>query len=604
MKGRSRERGVVLIATMMLVALMLAVLGAYHTITNVETGGVRYSKGSSNGFYSAEAGLNLRADEIRSIFVGYNRPSGVSPSLTNPCTGGNLGSGDYACRKFTFNNRDVWTYIIEDSGNPKILTIPPGERYQNLNAQEYDYTAKAETTNRVGAKEALLELQFKTRLVPLFQFAIFYNKDLEILPGPNMTLQGPVYTNGDLYLYSNNGTLAIHGQTMAAGSIYRGRKDGTVTPSCNNQHVDISDGADLRTLIPNCSSRYLVKPSDIKPWGAMLQMHVQQVTVPGPGIFNPAPGAVYWDRADLRLVMVMDVNDNFSVIQVRNADHSVDASATTKLNSAATCPGGLTGGKTVAYGQFWDLRENRLNKLLDVDVKKLFDCLKNTSWLGSGKALSDTTDGGIVIHLTVSGPNSGAGSNGYGARLRNAQTLQSTSGSPAVRGLTVVSDQAIFLMGHYNSTNKIPAAVMCDTIHELSPAWSDANCGNTAAKCADMADRRASAMTVNAAFLAGTSITGGQEGPGGQGGVYNGGNENMPRFHEDWSSISNVYRGSMVSLSTPNHSAGAWGTGSVYSPPTRDWNYDTSFNNAANLPPLTPRFVYLRQELFLRDYTQ
>jgi len=77
--------------------------------------------------------------------------------------------------------------------------------------------------------------------------------------------------------------------------------------------------------------------------------------------------------------------------------------------------------------------------------------------------------------------------------------------------------------------------------------------------------------------------------------------ENYPRFHEDWSGKTMVYRGSFVSLNKPRHVTGAWATQS-YSPPARDWNYDTSFNNAANLPPITPRFVYLRQQLFLRDY--
>lgn len=99
---------------------------------------------------------------------------------------------------------------------------------------------------------------------------------------------------------------------------------------------------------------------------------------------------------------------------------------------------------------------------------------------------------------------------------------------------------------------------------------------------------------------AGTAI-GGVEGAGGQGGGYNGGLENYPRFHEDWSGDTLLYRGSFVSLNKPVHAIGSWARQS-YSPPNRDWNYDTSFNNAADLPPITPRFVYLRQELFVRDH--
>ena len=62
------------------------------------------------------------------------------------------------------------------------------------------------------------------------------------------------------------------------------------------------------------------------------------------------------------------------------------------------------------------------------------------------------------------------------------------------------------------------------------------------------------------------------------------------------------YLGSFVSLGVPRHVIGAWSTSGVYKPPARDWGYDTRFNDAADLPPLSPRFVYLKQDLFVRDY--
>jgi len=40
----------------------------------------------------------------------------------------------------------------------------------------------------------------------------------------------------------------------------------------------------------------------------------------------------------------------------------------------------------------------------------------------------------------------------------------------------------------------------------------------------------------------------------------------------------------------------------VYTAPNRDWDYDARFNQAQSLPPLSPRFVYLVQERFIRDF--
>jgi hypothetical protein len=87
---------------------------------------------------------------------------------------------------------------------------------------------------------------------------------------------------------------------------------------------------------------------------------------------------------------------------------------------------------------------------------------------------------------------------------------------------------------------------------------------------------------------------------------YNGGLENYPRFHEDWAGFNLTYSGSFVSLGEPEHVDGPWrGTGAgfnIYNPPVRLWNFEPGYNNAANLPPLTPRFVYVQQVLFTEDF--
>ena len=609
LKQSNKESGFVLIATLMLLGLLLALLGVYYVTTSSENATVRFSRGSASGFFAAEAGLNLRAEDIREIFVGYNRPAGVSPASANPCKGSNIGSGNYVCQAYDFNNRNVKTWVAEDSSNPLILTIPPGERYEKLSAQEYRYTAKSQAVNNTGMNEADLELRFKSRLVPLFQFAAFYNKDLEILPGPTMTLTGPVHTNGDLYLFSQSASLTINGQVTAAGDIYRGRKN---TSECTNYPVYIYDPTSSRSLIPSCPGRTRVTQTHIKPYNGMIQMRVPAVTVPGPEVFDPTPGKVYWDKADLRIVLALNSSNAVVGIQVRDADDSNITSASSALNA---CSGSI-GTKAVGYTKtdgnapfFKNFREGdgtaTYIRLLDIDMIALLDCLHSTNWFSTGKKLNDTTDGGLVFHFTVKGPNSSLAKSLYGIRVKNASKLQSTlTTTYKPVGLTLISDQAFYVQGNFNYTSKIPAAIMADSINVLSSNWStttDSNSGK------DLSYRTAANTTINSAFLSGTDTTGGIEGSGGQGGYYNGGLENYPRFHEDWNPSSGkktlTYRGSFVSLGKSLHSNGRWSDQS-YDPPGRDWNYDTSFNNAANLPPITPRFVYLRQELFVRDFAQ
>ena len=68
---------------------------------------------------------------------------------------------------------------------------------------------------------------------------------------------------------------------------------------------------------------------------------------------------------------------------------------------------------------------------------------------------------------------------------------------------------------------------------------------------------------------------------------YGGGLENFPRFLEDWNGRTLTYRGSLVSLHFARYASGSWG-GAYYRPPARDWEFDTRFDDPANLPPGTP----------------
>jgi hypothetical protein len=253
--------------------------------------------------------------------------------------------------------------------------------------------------------------------------------------------------------------------------------------------------------------------------------------------------------------------------------------------------------------------------MLEVNLRGLLDCVQLNP-LVFGFRLDDATEGGLVFHFTVFGPDSNR-INGYGVRIKNGAEIASTlPGAPRPRGLTIVTDQALYVQGDFNKTNWIPAAFLTDSLNILSNAWTD-----DSRSYRNLNERAAENTEVNAAFLAGTDTTGGTEGRGGQDrGNYNGGLENYPRFHEDWTGKTLRYRGSFVSLGASRHVNGPWcGTGgsgtydpltnrvinrsgcNIYNPPIRNWAHEARFSQG-QLPPLSPRFVYLRQERFLREF--
>jgi hypothetical protein len=176
-----------------------------------------------------------------------------------------------------------------------------------------------------------------------------------------------------------------------------------------------------------------------------------------------------------------------------------------------------------------------------------------------------------------------------GIVLTNGSSLPSNGLSIAtpdpvyiVGNWNVYSNGGTSMAGSSNTANTLPSAVYADAITILSPSWNPAN--STLA----IGSRTASTDTVNAAFLTGNVPSNNVN--------YSGGVENFPRFLENWSGQTFYYNGSMVEMFPSQIANAPWpGTGSVYNPPTRDWTFDTQFTNPNNIPPLTPKIIYIQR---------
>uniref|UniRef100_A0A7C5VIA3 Uncharacterized protein n=1 Tax=Thermus caliditerrae TaxID=1330700 RepID=A0A7C5VIA3_9DEIN len=635
------RKGFALVSTLIFLVVMMALLTAYFVLTRMELGTTVASARQTTGFYAAEAGLNLRAEEVRQKFEGYRMPTGTPPNPTNPCQGANQGSGDLGCKTFTLQGRNVITYVTEDPQNadPNLRrkVVPPGEPYQGLMMEEYVYTTLSEAKGPDGHTEAILEMRFKNRLIPLFQFAIFYENDLEFNRTAPMTLNGPVHTNSDLYLDAGrpSSTLTINGRVTAAGRIWRGDK----ANRDSGGNVQVFDGASPRTVNSTGSLRE-VPESELRQWNGWMQARQPRLAPPRPATFDPpwrgsAPLSerLYWNKAEVRVVL--NLNTTPPSVELRTPN---DAPLPFFGRSTpADC--GLGYSNT-----FYNNREQRLIQMLEVDLRALLTCVQDGRVRapdGGLIRLDDDTDGGLVLFLTVQGPESDRVNN-YGVRVRNAAALAAQDGTP-VRGLALVTDQALYIQGDFNAQNWRPAALISDSMNLLSNAWADPTNYPRFAGCFGGANRlqgdqksdpncrnrgrgvpsgdnlndtnrwlpQATNTTVNAAVLTGASITPSQ---GGQGG---GGVHNIFRFHEHWGGNTSsccsgsvsytvatyTFLGSIVSLWEPRNVSGAFHVGPPwYQPPNRNWGFDTRFSEFQNLPPLTPMAVYLKQERFLRYF--
>ncbi|GGR26668.1 pilus assembly PilX N-terminal domain-containing protein [Deinococcus ruber] len=628
-----QHQGVAIVTVLIFAAVLMVLLASYVTMTLTESRTLKASANGTLGFYSAEAGLNLRAELVRSKFIGYLRPIGTGPASSTPCTPGdtsaaNLGSGDMACITYhNLNGRDVVTYMTDvtnydASGNPESGTVGPGDVYVGLNYVQYAYQVSSITfdpaTNTKVA--ATLQMKFQSRLVPLFQFAAFYKDDLEFHPGPAMTLNGRVHTNANLYLNSGL-SLDINGKTTATGKIFHWGKDGRDCSGSGNDGTVKFFG----TLMQCTGTSNEFTDSQLAIFNKNVQSHQQALTVPAMSTLNPdtTGSSELWSKADLRVVAVkVPVSGTYPQgfrIEARQSNGTADVNATNALNVCNALPGtkmidirahlgaNISSGSTDTTG-FWDNREGKWLTVMDVNQTKLMDCIHLNALTGAFRNpagglldVNDTTGGGMAWHFSFDDGN--AATNGTLASPTN-YAVEVSSGScigitgactdtslMQTKGLTLVTNQPIFVRGNYNDVNKKPAAILADAVNILS---TSVVLGTDIKYVQPSGGYIATPTTVNAAFLSGIDTTTSANG-------YNGGLQNYPRFHENWSNIQFTYRGSFVSLGNSTHTQGPQ-KNARYSAPNRQWDYDTAFNDVNNLPPLTPRFVYLRQLLFARTY--
>lgn len=327
----ARERGFALVAVLLMLVLLMGVTASIHSSVLSDTVSTGAHHRATSGFYAAEAGINRGMGDYRNIFLNYGIPTGA----------------DYAAHSFAIGPRQVTYQLADVPGNPRQVIVPAGHPFAGLNATEYRYTATATSAITTGDVEASIGTQFNVDYVPLFQFLAFYQEDLEILPGANMNLHGPVHTNANLYLNSD-ATLTVNElnpniptvHLSAVGDVLRGRKDANTcagTVRIAKLKDANHDGALDLTNVGCGSGTTALSSAALSTWLGALIAHQPSVSVPSPDALVHGSGE-FWVKADLRIALDLahpDGSGRFPIV-VEDAAGATNATATAKLQAFLT----------------------------------------------------------------------------------------------------------------------------------------------------------------------------------------------------------------------------------------------------------------------------
>lgn len=528
------ERGIALL-TVLAIVLLLTFVGTVAIITSkteVDISGAERMERMA--FYAAEAGLEEAIGQILNSYENYGSPPDPLPS-------GQLEMNGYTV-----------TYATVDSGYDQLKTLTHGA-YEGLYASVRTFTVEAVASGGAHVARALVSQRIEDALIPLFQFAVFYEMDLECSPGPLMTLTGRVHTNSNMYLQAGDtlkiqtfaswDTLAIRTFATAASHIYHGQfPPSGISPRWGQ--VLIMDAVEEYESMKNpdgtwldCTNADWVCSSMVR-WDGLVEDGEHGITE----LYMPV--VTQGEPIDLIKRGAGNPDSYEHLAELKFVDGSVyywDGGAWQDVTTYMETNGILT------YGSFFNYRELKWVSSYDIDIS----LLNNSPYF---------PDNGIIY---------AANTDSYSGAIRLVE------GAELSGALTVASVNPLYTLGDYNSVDRKPAALLTDAYNILSNAWDDAN------SIWSLSHRVASNTTVNTCFMTGLVPS--------QNNDYSGGLESLPRLLEDWTGKTLTYRGSMVVLWESEQATGTWHYGGLYyRDPDRDWAFDTMYLDYTNLPPGTP----------------
>ncbi|MFO1490050.1 MAG: hypothetical protein U1F77_17595 [Kiritimatiellia bacterium] len=596
---RTKRLGTGAVAAIVLVTVAASLSMAYLQYSTADARAMERALDYQRAKVVADAGLDSALAKIKTIIPQYRfvltkaeMQTLLNSQISRPAA---IGGYDYK------TPGGSWAWKIDVVNEPTYGTIPAGSLVGSVGRYQ-SYQVVCGAVNGATKVGAVLRQTIQASSAFLLRFGVFYDADLEVLPGPTMVFAGPVHSNTDLYV---GGPLEFNSRLSAVGDIFHHRKnDGTLY---GNARVRNTAGS-LVSFLQNVNGQQVVVDSDNPDWAInAIDLWDGRVRSGAHGVSSIAPpiadqdvphdiierqlptshpsynSATEAEKFHKKAALYVRLQANGTLIVTDSKGQNLTSRFTQATLQTDGTYNGYTNykknssfdynitnsgswGKSAAY-QVIDQRENKYLSTLDIYVDKFLAAYPE---LYSGTDYTVAQGRGLV-YLTVD-PQTSASNHLPVVRLRNARDLKATA------GISFASDRPMYIEGNYNTVSRKPALIAADAITFLSETWQDSH--SHFAK----STRQAGSTEYNAVIMTGNSETT----PYVQ---YNGGLENVLRFLEYWgSSVTATFRGSIIDLWYAESATGAW-NGNYYEPPRRDWAYDSIYDTQAP-PGMTEGFAY------------
>ena len=204
--SKNSENGSAIVIALLILTLLTAFVALAVTRTSSETVAASNDAAESRAFSAAQGSLEIMTRNFDKIFEEKLSPAPADlrhvESLKPP--------------GFDENYEFVQTILQTKATETVVMS---GQLLQGLNALRDEWQIDTSATDKSSGVQVALQRKFYNNRVPIFQFGIFYDDDLEFHPGPRFDFGGRVHSNGNLFLMAQTG-LYFSSRVSAVGQVF------------------------------------------------------------------------------------------------------------------------------------------------------------------------------------------------------------------------------------------------------------------------------------------------------------------------------------------------------------------------------------------------
>lgn len=589
----TRRHGYALLMVLALVGIAALMAGSTMRRTYTVSSLNQRAKQFQGSMYAAEAAVEKVYARLRYDYITGGQAA-VSNNLSiyrgyYPASSENAHWAKYQFWNAQGINNNTYVQLISN----RTFQVLDGT-YAGLNGWRgiYRVVSNARPLNGYLPVAAGVQQDVALDTIPAFQFAIFYNSQLEFTQCAPLTVRGRTHANGPICMGAASGKiLRFEGLVTTTSQIVVSNLGGysgfatpvyAATPSPGNKTQQPTLQLPIGTNNTSDAVREII---NLPPSGesATSTMGEQRY-------YNKA-GVVLLISNSTVTVNVKGLGDAASTGIISNYNYSsfsniyypsVASISTERTNLNRRLPFlNLT-------NRFYDYRESKWVMPTEIDISVL------KTWLVTNSVVTNKFPAGSGTYPTIMYVGDfRTVTNLHAVRVMNGSIVPTNGPSHSqAQGFTLATINPIYVWGHYNLPNSshagtvntsatFPASLVGDAITILSQKWGDTNYGNGSLA---LGSRDAANTTVNAAIIAGSVYT-----TGTGAGNWSGGVHNLTRLLEDWGSRTLTLNSSLVNLyNSVRANTQFQNPGVYYNAPTRNFNFNTNYVLETKLPPGTP----------------